>query len=143
MFGPFRFARGEFLRMLVLNIVRKGPVSGMDIIREVEKLTFGFWRPSPGTIYPLLKKLESEGLIKRKDLDRRKVYSLTPRGEAMVREYSFFMPATSPDDVILLMESYINYLEDFKREKGSLPPEVRERLLKISRDLAGLAGGDT
>ncbi len=39
------------------------------------------WRPSPGSMYPALESLESKGFISCQGDGRRKVYSLTPKGQ--------------------------------------------------------------
>ena len=74
---------------LVLWIVSKKPVHGYEIIKKLlEHTGFQF---SPGTIYPLLYKLEDKGLIKGmwKQTGKRrgvKLYSLTENGEKLLRE---------------------------------------------------------
>jgi len=51
-------------------------------MRRLEEQAGGRWRPSPGSVYPLLQLLEDEGLVKSADQDGRKVYELTPTGRA-------------------------------------------------------------
>ena len=51
-------------------------MTGVEITEELEKRKGR--RPSPGTIYPVLKKLKERGLIMD---DENKIYSLTKRGE--------------------------------------------------------------
>lgn len=53
----------SLLALYVLHSLDKGEKSGYDIMREIEKLTSGAWVPSKGTLYPLLRQLETEGLI--------------------------------------------------------------------------------
>ena len=65
-----------FLSFLVLWIVSKENVKGCDISRELERRRGS--KPSPGTIYPVLKELKEKGLIIS---DENKVYSLTEKGE--------------------------------------------------------------
>jgi DNA-binding PadR family transcriptional regulator len=50
------------LKILVLTILNERPMSGYALMKEIERRT-GFWRPSPGSIYPLLKSLEDGGMI--------------------------------------------------------------------------------
>jgi len=56
------FAKG-LLRLFILCESEK-PVSGKMITERIAGLTNGKWKPSPGAIYPLLRKMEREGLIK-------------------------------------------------------------------------------
>lgn len=77
------FAKG-LLPIYVLYILSIGPTNGNDISNKISQRTKGLWSPSTGGIYPLLKKLEKEGLVigewdnpKKKT---QKLYSLTPLG---------------------------------------------------------------
>ena len=57
--------RKRGLRMLIISMLSSSPKNGVEIMNEIEAATRGWWRPSPGTIYPLLGRLENEGLIKK------------------------------------------------------------------------------
>lgn len=76
-----------FLSFLILWIVNKKKMSGAEIALELEKRKGH--RPSPGTIYPVLKDLKEKGLLK---IDDEKRYSLTKEGknELEVSINSFF-----------------------------------------------------
>ncbi|MEM2867071.1 MAG: PadR family transcriptional regulator, partial [Candidatus Bathyarchaeia archaeon] len=41
---------------------------------------------SPGTIYSILYKLEREGLIRGKNRGRKRIYTLTTKGEKLLKE---------------------------------------------------------
>jgi len=70
----------KFYTLVLLN---EGPRHGYELMEELEKKLGK--KPSPGQIYPLLKKLEGSGLISHKVVklgDReRKVYTLTGEGK--------------------------------------------------------------
>lgn len=53
---------------------------GYELITELEARSAGRWRPSPGSIYPALTRLEEQGLVTAEELDEKKVFSLTARG---------------------------------------------------------------
>ena len=78
------FTKG-LLPIYVLHILKSGPTNGNEISTKVSERTNGLWTPSTGGIYPLLKKLEKEGLVVGKWDDPKKkfqkFYSLTPLGE--------------------------------------------------------------
>ena len=78
------FTKG-LLPIYVLHILKSGPTNGNEISTKVSERTNGLWTPSTGGIYPLLKKLEKEGLVVGKWNDPKKkfqkFYSLTPLGE--------------------------------------------------------------
>jgi len=56
------------------------PRHGYDIIRELEELSYGFYKPSPGVIYPTLQMLEEMGYASSTEQDGKKVYSITEEG---------------------------------------------------------------
>jgi DNA-binding PadR family transcriptional regulator len=80
----FKRRRGIF-KGVVLYVLRSKPLSGYEILKELSRLSAGRYVPSPGTLYPLLSYLESEGLITAREVyvgrRRKKIYELTPRGE--------------------------------------------------------------
>ncbi len=53
---------------------------GYELITELEARSSGRWRPSPGSIYPALSRLEEQGLLTAEELNEKKVFSLTARG---------------------------------------------------------------
>lgn len=78
--------RRAFLKYIVLKIIKDKPTHGYEIIKIVELRSKGRWTPSTGSIYPILESLESNGFIQSQEIERRKVYSITPRGvEALDR----------------------------------------------------------
>jgi DNA-binding PadR family transcriptional regulator len=80
----FKRRRGVF-KGVVLYVLRSRPLSGYEILKELSRLSAGRYVPSPGTLYPLLSYLESEGLITAREVyvgrRRKKIYELTLRGE--------------------------------------------------------------
>ena len=49
------------LRYLSLKLIQREPMSGSEIMESMEEYTD--WRPSPGSIYPMLARLQENGLI--------------------------------------------------------------------------------
>jgi DNA-binding PadR family transcriptional regulator len=78
-----------FLRYRVLKLLSEKPMSGSEIMVEIEKETEGRWRPSPGSIYPLLSWLQDKGYIKEADGEEAGVkrYSLTDTGKTFLTEH--------------------------------------------------------
>ena len=74
------------LRTLVLALIGEKPRHGYDLIRAVEERFAGAYAPSPGAVYPLLTMLEEEDLIRATPEGAKKLYSLTPEGEAWLKE---------------------------------------------------------
>jgi len=77
------FAR-DINELLVLSTLRDGEKHGYQIAVDVETESNGLFRFQHGTLYPILHRLEGEGLIRgswTKDGGRRKkVYALTAAG---------------------------------------------------------------
>jgi DNA-binding PadR family transcriptional regulator len=65
-----------FLSFLILWFISKKKMTGAEITQELEKRRGH--RPSPGTIYPVLKDLTEKNLLK---VDENKKYSLTKKGK--------------------------------------------------------------
>ena len=72
---------------LILHVLEEKPMHGYEIIRTLEKLSHGFWRPSAGSMYPTLQLLEEQGLIAGEERDGKKVYSLTDAGREQAKEH--------------------------------------------------------
>ncbi len=73
--------RRIILKAMVLKIIGEKPTHGYDIIKEVERRTNGRWAPSPGSVYPALDDLEAKGWITCEEAERRKLYTITPKGK--------------------------------------------------------------
>ena len=85
---PQTVPRG-FLRLYILTYLSRGPETGYSIMQRIEERTEGAWRPGPGTMYPLLKSLVSEGLARSSgsgDRPGTKTYTLTQRGKRDLAE---------------------------------------------------------
>jgi len=78
-----------FLRYRVLKLLSGKAMSGSEMMGELERETEGCWRPSPGSIYPLLSWLQDKGYIKEADGEEAGVkrYSLTDTGKAFLTEH--------------------------------------------------------
>jgi DNA-binding PadR family transcriptional regulator len=72
------------LRYYILHKIAQKPIHGYEIIQDIDSKTEGAWRPGAGSLYPILKKLVSEGLIKAESEPSaeatRRVYQITPKG---------------------------------------------------------------
>ncbi len=84
--GGHRQKRG-FVRHAVLDLLTEQPRHGYDIIKELEQRYAGFYRPSAGSIYPVLQALEEEGQLTSQEQDGKKVYTLTESGQKLVEEH--------------------------------------------------------
>ena len=67
-----------FSRYFILELLKKTPHTGKEIIDYAVEQSNGIWKPSPGLIYPLLGRLLDEGLIEETKDGK---YQLTKKGE--------------------------------------------------------------
>lgn len=79
-----------FIKIHILHHAAQEPIYGLDLIRELE--THGY-QLSPGTLYPILHKLEKQNYLQaEKQVVKgkvRKYYTATPQGKsALVEAYS-------------------------------------------------------
>ena len=85
--GRRRVFAGDELRLVLLALIAETPRHGYDLIREIETRTGGAYAPSPGVVYPTVTLLADMDLIaERPSTDAKKVYAITPAGEAHLAE---------------------------------------------------------
>ncbi len=78
----------------LLGILSLGAMSGYELRQTIAGSIGNFWSESFGQIYPTLKRLESDGLIRGAEGDRAgsTVYSLTDAGRERLLEWLAVMP---------------------------------------------------
>jgi DNA-binding PadR family transcriptional regulator len=85
--GRGRRGRGN-VRAAILALLSEEPRHGYSIMTELAARSGGVWRPSPGSVYPVLQQLQDEGLVTSTDADGRKVFDLTEAGRRHVEEHA-------------------------------------------------------
>jgi DNA-binding PadR family transcriptional regulator len=81
-FGMGRKLASPDLQLLILRLLEAKPRHGYEIIKELDERSKGFYVPSPGMIYPALTYLEEIGHATVEADGTRKLYSITPAGQA-------------------------------------------------------------
>ncbi|MFF3500284.1 PadR family transcriptional regulator [Streptomyces sp. NPDC003247] len=71
---------------LLLSALLDGPAHGYELMDRLEAASGGTWRPSPGSVYPLLQSFVDSGLVKGSEDHGRKVFSLTDAGRERALE---------------------------------------------------------
>ncbi len=64
------------LRLVALSLLSRSSLSGRDLSEQLSIMSSGLWKPSPGSIYPILSSLLNEGMIAE-----------VPRKQGNVRRY--------------------------------------------------------
>ncbi|MBN1291765.1 MAG: PadR family transcriptional regulator [Candidatus Latescibacteria bacterium] len=82
---------GASTGLLILKVLSHRPNYGYEIVRQVNEAADNFFTWQEGTIYPALRKLEKDGLLKSQwenaDGNReRKYYYITAQGREAIKE---------------------------------------------------------
>ncbi|WP_297477780.1 PadR family transcriptional regulator [Thermococcus sp.] len=120
-----RIIKGLFtvpLKDIILVIVGlKGETHGYEILKELEKLAIGLWKPSHSNLYTILNKMAEEGLLEPREEYRGRVrrvkYRLTPKGLEYLK--------TSNDLALRVLYTAANYHEALKKKLESMGEERR------------------
>lgn len=113
-------------------IVMKEPMNGAEIMDTMESTSRGWWRPSPGSVYPMLEQLSGEGLVKKRESDGR--YEITPQGreEAEWPSRLHGVGPRSVEGILGEMSSNISYLEDLARSKSPKLVETAKQIRELT-----------
>ena len=134
----------SLLGYALLGLISGKASSGYDIRRVFTQTPMGVFSDSPGAIYPALRRLESEGLIRGRveegvGLRRRKEFRLTAAGAAAFRKW-LKQPVTNENvmhdiDELMLRFSFmeaalgspatVQFLMNLQRELDAYVPELR------------------
>ena len=102
--------RREVLPLLVLHYIGAEPAYGNQLMERIAEVTAGVLSVNPNTMYPLLRQLESRGLIEGQwehpERRTRRYYSITKKGKAeykrLVEDVGPFLDSvrTSIDEIV-------------------------------------------
>ena len=104
--------RRDVFPLLVLHLISQEPTYGNRLIEQIEEITQGVISVNPNTMYPLLREMESKGLVEGQwelpDRRTRRYYAITPAGR---KEYRRLL-----DEVEPFLDSVIRSVSLIKRE---------------------------
>jgi PadR family transcriptional regulator, regulatory protein PadR len=106
--------RRQVLPLLVLHFISQGPSYGNQLMERIAEMTEGVLSVNPNTMYPLLRQLESRGLIEGKweqpDRRSRRYYSITEAGgeeyDRLVEEVRPFLDSVRGSIEAIVAEVY-------------------------------------
>jgi DNA-binding PadR family transcriptional regulator len=139
-FGQFGTHREIGLRYWVLTMLYKDDATGAMIMDRMEKQSMGFWRPSPGSVYPLLSKMASDGELELSMKGGKKYYKITEKGKDVINSSwfpwkNFIEPQdTSLEKTIKEIENDVEYLLE-KSEDIKKNPSMMVKLRRITDKL--------
>ncbi len=135
----FGMRRRGWLRPWILSMLEEGPKNGADIINEVEKASMGWWRPSPGSVYPLLEEMMQDGLVTRREDGK---YEITNKGkDEMSWTHGPWRRSQRPvtvDAMLSEVESILSYFEDVVRSDRSKISGQAQRIKAIKERFSSL-----
>lgn len=121
------FAHGQ-LRLYLLSLLASGPKHGYELITALSDRFGGTYRPSAGTVYPRLARLEEEGLVRRVDDGRKSTYTLTDAGRQELAVRSADLAALEED-----------LAETVRGRAAAVREDVRGSMAGLRADLAAAA----
>ena len=82
----------SLLGYALLGLLQQRPCSGYDLRKMFATTPLASFSDSPGAIYPALRRLEQEGLVRSRveasaGLRRKRTFGLTPRGVAALKDW--------------------------------------------------------
>ena len=78
-----------YIRIATLILLSKKSHHGYELMKEIRVRTRGFWKPTAGGMYPILKDLQESGYVQgewdAKTRRRKRIYKITKTGRAVLR----------------------------------------------------------
>jgi DNA-binding PadR family transcriptional regulator len=138
----------------ILGLLMQEPLSGYDIRRIFTQTPMGTFSDSPGAIYPALKRLERDGLVRGRierssGLRQRKIFRLTPDGRSVLKRW-LSTPVTHDDvvrdtDELMLRFGFmdagigeaasIRFLQSLQHELTAYLPDLERYLESHGREM--------
>lgn len=122
------------MKYVILRLLEDRPMHGYEVMKELEEQTQGWYKPSPGTVYPTLQWLEDEGLVESEEQEGKKVYAITDDGRAFLAENR-----SSVDDIFdrvdELIEGFVgDPMPEVNRSVGRLVSQIYKATWRLRGD---------
>ena len=144
-----RARRGD-IKYLLLELLAEQPRHGYELIKELENRNGGFYRPSPGSVYPTLQLLEEGGYLTSETIEGKRVYTITDSGRQLLSErrsttgQSRSTPGEGFSSLHELKEAMLGLatavLESTRPGNRERTAKVREVLERAKRDIYAILG---
>ncbi len=130
------------MKFLILRLLENQELSGQEVRQTLHERSSGLWRPSPGSVYPILDELVRTGEIEQVSIKGRiKRYRTSDAGRAFLREI-VDRRSTAVKSRARTGPRFWLYLLDC-RDRTSLRLEnIHSDLIGLEEDVAGLEEED-
>lgn len=122
--GWLKEAQKGYMRIAVLILLSRKQHHGYEIMKEVKERTEGFWKPTAGSIYPILSSLEKEGYIRGEwffqKKRRRKIYEITKDGK-LILERALIKQSQIANSMNILFEEFAKNVLEMEIESLPMP----------------------
>ena len=140
---PFRWMmhRKRGLRMAIVTMLASSPKNGVELMDEIERMTQGWWRPSPGSVYPVLEQLAEDGMVRKKDDGK---YELTEKASDELEGsfgHAFGRRERSVDEMFDEVSGLVSYMEELVKSDPEKLNAHREQLKVLATRLSNLLKG--
>lgn len=137
-----RLSRGD-IKHILLTLLDEQPQHGYQLMREMEARQGGFYRSSPGSVYPTLQMLEDGGYVTSERVEGRRVYTITESGKQLLarddRSVGMTRPVEFQPQLLELNHAVGDLAEAVKQVARSGNPDrasrVRELLNQVKREI--------
>jgi len=137
-----RTPRGD-IKYILLELLAEEPRHGYELIKELEARYGGFWKPSPGSVYPTLQLLEEGGYLTSEQIEGRKVYTITETGRELLSERgdrpNWMDRGNRPQQLIELKEAIADVgaavMQVARSNNADKVTRVREILNRVKREI--------
>ncbi|MDF5714739.1 MAG: PadR family transcriptional regulator [Rhizonema sp. NSF051] len=141
-FEEQRTPRGD-IKYILLELLAEQPRHGYELIKELESRSGGFWKPSPGSVYPTLQLLEEGGYLSSEQVEGKKVYTITDSGRQLLAEIGDRRPGKErgqkPQQLIELKEAMTDLgaavMQVARSGNSEKVSRVHEILSRVKREI--------
>jgi len=117
-------AKKGYIRVGVLILLNKKPTHGYEIMKEIKNRTGGFWKPTAGGVYPILKDLEEakyiEGHWSTQNKRKTKVYKITDTGRQILK-HALIKQSEIANNINLIFQEFATDVLKIQTQKLPTP----------------------
>lgn len=113
----------KHLQAIIYRLLLEEPRTGYSLAKETEKRTG--WKPSWGSIYPLLEQLHEEGELRVEEQGRSKIYHLTKEGREAAKKH-----LEQTNELLRGIIERMRVLQEFTQEDMEMPIAYLNEMLE-------------